>query len=133
MEKAPRVSVLDEPNKPQFKVGDVLVGTYMIGYNFRYAFFKVVSISKSGGPRVMELVHHVVSRHSTPSDSTTVVAPHPEMAVKENAAIVTARWGKKDKSWGAVVETLPFPSTDKKRATLDLYDAGKVYNEESYY
>ena len=113
--------------RANFQVGDVVVGTYWIGYNPRYKYFRVKSHTKSGAPRVRELKSMVTESHSTPVDSTTVHILDPSL--EEIGDILSSRWSTKDEKWGI---SIPF-FNDKLRASLEPYVPGTSNREDSYY
>lgn len=110
-----------------FQVGDVVVGTYWIGYNPRYKYFRVKGHTKSGAPRVRELKGSVTEHSSTPVDNTTVHILDPN--VEEIGDILAARWSTKQQNWGV---SIPF-FNEKLRSSLEPYVPGTSYREDSYY
>ena|SRR5665647_438921 len=108
------------------EVGQILVGSYSIGYWSRYKYFRVKSHTKSGAPRVVELKKNLISNTSTPVDSTVIHELSNEMV--EIGPVLTAR---KDKSgeYGVQIEE----SFGKTRAVLSPYVHGTQYREDSYW
>ena len=116
--------------RPFFPVETILVGTYSVGYNPRYNYYKVKGHTKSKAPKVVELKKKKVSEYSTPADSEIKHTLSEDL--EEVGSLYTARWGKNDKHWGIAVPIFEF-SREKKRVKLEQYQEGKVYTENSYY
>ncbi len=118
-------------DRPVFAMGDVLTGSYMMGYQPRYKYFRVKGYTKSGAPRVVELKKNLVSESSTPADSTAVHTLDPNLV--EIGEILPTRWSAKDANYGVSVPLFDFQPDEKVRVSLTPYVPGSSFTEDSYY
>lgn len=113
--------------KPHWELDTILLGTYWVGYNPRYKYFKVKGYTKSGAPRVVELKKEILSQNSSPVDSETVHKISEPL--EEIGPIYTSRWATKKNNWGITLDQ----GYCKDRCSLDLYVPGTTFSEMSYY
>lgn len=111
--------------RAEFVKDQILLGSYSVGYWSRWAYFKVVSFTRSGAPRVVELKKQIISNTSTPVDACTVhkLLEPPE---ENGHYLYTTRWTKKEQAW-------TFLFDGDCRVTLQPLEYGKEYHEWSYY
>ena len=117
-------------DRPVFNVGDVLTGSYMLGYWPRYKYFRVKGHTKSGAPRVVELKKNLISESSTPADSTKVHTLDPTLV--EIGELLPTRWSAKNGDYGVSIPLFDFQPNEKVRASLIPYIPGSSFTEDSY-
>jgi hypothetical protein len=120
---------MDEGLKPFFPIGTILVGEYSVGYWTRWAYFRVVSHTQSGAPRVCRLREQIVSSSSSSVESRQTHELDLTRIV-EYGAVLVSRWSQqRGNCWCVVLKD----NNNCIRARLSPYVPGTQYTEVTYY